>query len=129
MKHEEFKLQKQVCKYLELRYPNVPYLSDTIANVKLNIIQATRNKSIQKNGFKCPDLIILQPNYYHAGLFIELKIKTPYKQNGELKKDDHLKGQQESINQLNELGYFASFAVGFDEAREIIDEYMSHVMK
>ena len=129
MKHEEFKLQQQVCKYLELRFPNVPYFSDTIANVKLNVIQATRNKSIQKNGFKMPDLVILQPNYYHAGLFIELKIKTPYKQNGELKKDEHLQGQQNTIDQLNELGYFATFAVGFDEAREIIDNYMMHVLK
>ena len=129
MKHSEFHLQQQVCKYLELRFPGVPYFSDTIANVKLNVIQASRNKSIQKNGFKLPDLVILQPNFYHAGLFIELKIKTPYKLNGELKKDEHLQWQQNSINQLNELGYFATFAVGFDEAREIIDEYMKHVLK
>jgi len=129
MKFDEFKLQQQVCKYLELRYKGTPFYSDTIANVKLNVIQASRNKSIQKNGFKMPDLVILQPNYYHAGLFIELKIKTPYKLNGELKKDEHLQGQQNSINQLNELGYFATFAVGFDEAREIIDEYMTHVLK
>lgn len=129
MKHEEFKLQQQVCKYLELKYKGTPFFSDTIANVKLNVIQASRNKSIQKNGFKMPDLVILQPNYYYAGLFIELKIKTPYKQNGELKKDEHLQGQQNTINQLNELGYFAAFAVGFDEALEIIDDYMSHVLK
>ena len=55
--------------------------------------------------------------------------KQAVKENGELKKDEHLQGQQNTINQLNELGYFATFAVGFDEAREIIDNYMTHVLK
>lgn len=128
MNHYEYDLQKSICKYLELKYPKVAYLSTGIP-FYLTKIQGARNKSIQKNGFKMPDLVILQPNYYHAGLFIELKIKTPYKQNGELKKDEHLQGQQNTINQLNELGYFATFAVGFDEAREIIDNYMMHVLK
>ena len=129
MNHKEYDLQKQVCKYLELQYPNVLFLSDTIANVKLNVMQGARNKAIQKQGFKCPDLIILQPNYYHAGLLIELKIDSPYKRNGELKKNEHLEGQSKSIEQLKSLGYHATFSVGFEQTIQIIDEYMLHVLK
>jgi hypothetical protein len=129
MKHDEFRLQQNVCKYLQIKYPNVLFFSDTIANVKLNVYQGARNKSIQKNGFKMPDLVILQPNYYHAGLLIELKIKSPYKKNGELLANEHLQGQQRSMDELNKLGYKALFSVGYDQTIEIIDEYMSHVLK
>ena len=127
MNHEEFKLQQNVCRYLETQYPNVLFYSDTIANVKLTIYQGARNKTIQKNGFKMPDLIILQPNYYHSGLMIELKIKSPFKKNGELLASEHLQGQQESINKLCDLGYYACFSVGFEETKQIIDEYMKHL--
>ena len=94
MKHPEYKLQKAVCQYLEMQYPNVLFLSDTIASVKLTMQQAVRNKAIQKKGFKCPDLLILEPSKFgHCGLFLELKIKSPFKKNGEVYENDHLKGQ------------------------------------
>ena len=32
MKHEEFRLQQEVCKYLNYQYPDVLYFSDTIAS-------------------------------------------------------------------------------------------------
>jgi hypothetical protein len=125
MKHPEYELQKSVCKYLNLKYPNVLYMSDTIANVKLNMMQAVRNKAIQKNGFKCPDLLIFYPNGTYCGLFIELKVKSPYKLNGGLKKDPHLQGQQATINTLNLIGYKALFCTGIDEAIKTIDEYFN----
>lgn len=125
MKHEEFKLQQSVCKYLNLKYPHVLYLSDTIASVKLTEIQAYRNKTIQKDGFKCPDLIILYPTYEYHGLFIELKIKSPFKKDRTLYKNEHLEAQQRTIDDLNKRGYFATFATGFDEAKEIIDKYLN----
>ena len=47
MKHPEYDLQKTVCQYLEMQYPKVLFLSDTIASVKLTKQQAVRNKAIQ----------------------------------------------------------------------------------
>jgi len=99
------------------------YLSDTIASVKLTIPQQVRNKSIQKNGFKCPDLLILEPRHGYHGLFIELKTITPFKKNGELKKDTHLEGQMATITDLQRKGYYACFSTGFEQTKEIIDEY------
>jgi len=124
MKHQEYQLQKKVCRYVSLQYPDVLFLSDTVASVRLSMPQAIRNKQIQKEGFKCPDLIILEPRGKFNGLFIELKIKSPYKKNGELLKNEHLEGQQKTMIQLWARGYEAQFATGFEEAKMIIDKYM-----
>ena len=93
MKHDEFDLQVAVCRYLSYQYPDVLFMSDTIANLKLTVGQATRNKKIQKNDFKTPDLLILEPKNDFSGLFIELKIETPFKKDGNIKAstNDHLK--------------------------------------
>ena len=127
MKHLEYDLQVAVCKYLSLQYPNVYYISDTIANLKLSKTQATRNKKIQKDGFKTPDLIIFEPNNTFLGLFIELKIETPFKKDGTIKasKKDHLKLQLETIEKLNKKGYSAHFSWSFDMTKEIIDKYLN----
>ena len=124
MKHSEFELQKSVCRYLDMQYPNVLYISDTIANLKLTGPQQVRNKLIQKQGFKCPDLLILEPNKSHNGLFIELKTRSPYKKNGEIFKNDHLLGQQHSIDQLNQKGYLCCFAWEFEVIKKLIDDYL-----
>jgi len=122
----EFILQCQVCEYLRIAYPATLFLSDSIAAVKLTMPQAARNKKVQKHGFKCPDLIILEPRGGYFGLFIELKVETPYKRNGEIKasKDDHLKLQQETMVKLAEKGYWAQFCWNFDHAKKVIDDYM-----
>jgi hypothetical protein len=126
MKHDEYELQRAISWYLTCQYPNVLFLSDTIANLKLTKMQAIRNKRIQKEGFKTPDLLILEPRNGYSGLFIELKITTPFKKDGTIKAStkDHLKGQLRSIELLNEKGYKSCFAVGFEETKKIIDDYL-----
>ena len=127
MTHPEFELQKSVCKYLDLQYPDVLYLSDTIANLKLTIPQKVRNKSIQKADFHCPDLLILEPQKGFHGLFIELKVKDIYKKNStELLKNEHVENQQKSINQLNKKDYKSCFCIGFEQAKTMIDIYMRY---
>ena len=127
MKHEEYNLQKNLCRYLDLKYPKILYMSDTIANLKLSIVQSVRNKAIQKDGLKCPDLLIFEPRNGFNGLFIEIKIKTPFKKNGEILKNEHLEDQYATIKILNELGYMTCFGVGFDECVKIIEKYMNSI--
>ena len=124
MKHTEYDLQSAISWYLTSQYNDVLFLSDTIANLKLTKMQAIRNKKIQKHGFKTPDLLILEPRNGYSGLFIELKIATPFKKDGTIKASskDHLKGQLESIEKLNQKGNKACFAVGFEETKKIIDD-------
>ena len=121
----EFELQKSICKWISIQYPKVLFLSDTIASVKLTIPQQVRNSLIQKKAFKAPDLIIFESNEKYNGLFIELKVKSPFKKNGELLKDEHLEGQQKTINDLKSKGYFACFSWGFEMTTEIINKYMA----
>ena len=109
-----------------MQYPDVLFLSDTVASVKLTPMQASRNKSIQKNGFKCPDLLLLEPRGRFCGLLIELKTETPFKKDGKIKasQNDHLKLQLQALIKLNEKGYHTNFAWSFDMAKNIIDEYL-----
>lgn len=124
-KHQpEYHLQCQVCSYLEWQYPNVLFLTDTIAAIKLTLPQQVRNKKVQKKGFKCPDLTVFHPAGDYAGLFIELKAETPYKKDGTLKKNEHLEGQAETMRKLTERGYQCHFAWSFEQCKDIIDNYL-----
>jgi hypothetical protein len=125
MQHKEYQLQKQICQYLELQYPDVLFLSDTIASCKLSLPQAVRNKAIQKQNFKCPDLIILKPNKTGYGLFIEFKIESIFKKDDEtLKSNKHIESQYESMQRLKSLGYICYFAWTFEMAKDMIDDYL-----
>jgi hypothetical protein len=127
MKHEEYELQKSVARYLSYQYPEIDFLSDSIASVKLTERQAGRNKLVQKNGFKTPDLLVLEPRNGYCGLFIELKIETPFKKDGTIKasQKDHLKLQHECLLKLSSKGYKAVFSWDFDMTKKIIDEYLT----
>lgn len=62
----------------------------------------------------------------YCGLFIELKkenVKIFKKDNSFV--NEHLKEQYETLNYLNEKGYYAVFAFGFEQAKNIIDGYLS----
>ncbi len=121
----EFDLQKQVCRWINIQYPKVLFMSDTIASVKLTPQQQLRNKKIQKLDFKLPDLLIFEPKGNFSGLFIELKVKSPFKKNGEIFKDEHLEGQLKTINDLKSKGYYACFSWSFDMTISIINQYMN----
>lgn len=122
----EFQLQKEICKWITLQYPKVLFLSDTIASVKLTIPQQVRNTLIQKQGFKTPDLLIFEPSENYNGLFIELKVKTPFKKDGSLLKKEHLEGQQKTIFELIDRGYYACFSWGFEMTKDIINQYLNN---
>ena len=127
MKHREYELQKSLCQYLEAQYKDVLFVSDTIGNIKLTMGQAVRNKAIQKQGFKTPDLLILEPNSRYSGLFIEIKntFDDVFTKREKKLKNDHVKAQYESILRLREKGYFACFGIGLDDCIDIIDNYMN----
>ena len=131
----ELELQAQVADYLRLQYPNVLFHSDFGSGIKLTIGQAIRQKRLNGGRRSWPDLFIAKPQtvtfedgekYRYAGLFIELKKEGTkiYKKNGELVADEHIREQYKMLNQLFEEGYMAEFAVGFDEAKKIIDRYL-----
>lgn len=143
MKHDEYNLQKNICRYLKTYHSDIIFVSDTVAFLQMTKGQAGRNKAIQKDGFSMPDMAIYEPRNGYAGLFIELKVESPYKKNGELKsqkkieyKDfkgtkikvgeyDHLQEQNKALEALKSRGYYACFSWGFDMTIQIIEDYLS----
>lgn len=130
----EAQLQEQVAQYLRLQYPNVMFHSDFGSGVKLTMGQAVRQKRMNGGGRAWPDMFIAEPvevdfgqpswrNY--AGLFVELKKEgvRVKKKNGEWV-SAHIAEQAEVLERLRFRGYVAEFAVGFDEAIKIIDNYL-----
>lgn len=121
----EFDLQKRVCAYLRVAHPSVDFMSDTIGSLKLTKFQAKRNSQIQKPGFKTPDLLIFLPKGGYHGLFIELKAESPYKLNGDLKANAHIREQSVTISKLKSLGYYADFQWNFDSIVKLINWYLN----
>ncbi len=139
--NSELNLYQQIATYLQLQYPDVIYRFDLAADLKLTPGQAIRHKKLHpKRGY--PDLFIAQskeicwmevgdkliPTRWIYGLYIELK-----KDGTRLKKKDgswaseHIAEQAEALEKLRQVGYKAEFAVGFEQAKQIIDEYLKGV--
>jgi hypothetical protein len=125
LKPKEETIHAQVVKYLKLQYPKVLFRTDFAAGIKMTIGQAVKHKKLQQSR-AWPDLFIAKPANGYSGLFLELKrdVSEIFKKNGDLVTDSHVQEQAALIKQLNELGYKAMFACGFDHARKAIDEYL-----
>jgi hypothetical protein len=129
----EESLQRQVCTYIKLQFPQVIFRSDYASGLHLTIAQATTHKSLQ-SGRSWPDLFIYMPRKVegkqYAGLALELKkdntsIKQKIGKNkGQLVANPHIREQYYMLQELNKLGYWADFAIGFDDAVAKIDHYM-----
>ena len=121
----EAELQKNVALFLKIEYPDVIFHSDFGSGVKLSIYQAKMQK-MQNGGRRAwPDMFIAEPNKDYHGLFIELKKDGTRlkKKNGEWA-SPHIQEQAELLEELTKRGYVAEFAVGFDQAIDIIDNYL-----
>lgn len=127
-------LYKLVAQYLQIQYPDVIYRFDLAADIKLTKGQAAKHKILHpKRGY--PDLFIAKPKLMQSkdgmpifkhGLFLELKKDGTkiLKKDGELVADKHIREQAKVLRLLERRGYQASFAVGFNQAKQIIDEYI-----
>ena len=123
---KEKKLHEQVCKYLDLQYPNVIYTSDP-SGLRLSIGLRMEVKRKRCKKYKIPDLIILAPSGTYCGLIIEIKTDASevYTAKGELRKTDHVAEQAETLRELSRLGYKAVFGCGFEHCKQILNNYFS----
>jgi hypothetical protein len=126
MNHQEYNLYKSIAEYMRWVHKDVIYHFD-LAGLNLSFAQAGMTKVIQYNrGW--PDLFIAEKRQGYAGLFIEVKIETPYKKDGTIKasSNNHLQEQQDCIDALKQKGYLACFAWNFDMIKLIIDNYLNN---
>lgn len=144
----EADLQVQIADYLRLQYPSVMFHSDYGSGIKLTMGQAIKQKRQNGGRRAWPDMFIAEPRGVKAsckvvmpegsvikeaqfieqkyGLFIELKKAGTriFKKDGTLVANEHIREQFYLLEQLRRKGYAAEFACGFDEAKEIIDNYL-----
>jgi hypothetical protein len=123
MKQEE-NIQIAVCNYLRYQYPKVMFTCDLASGMKLTIGQAVRAKLMRScNGW--PDLFISQPMGKYSGLYLELKKDGTKLTNSKWNHaTPHIAEQADILDRLASKGYAVSFAVGFDQAKQIIDAYL-----
>jgi hypothetical protein len=113
MKNNEYQLQKNVIKYIKLKYPSLLYCASA-GGMRTSMTQAKKMKATgYKKGF--PDLFIYEPKGKYHGLALELKIK----------KGRPTKSQLDWRNELNKRNYVSEITYGFDETIEILDRYLS----
>lgn len=138
-KKQEEKLQLAVCNYIRLAYPDAIFMCDLASGLRLPIWIAAMNKKMRSSRGQ-PDLFIAQKSVMYgesihmrrefSGLFLELKREgTTILVKGKdgmktYTKDKHIQEQLTVLFKLQSFGYRAEFAVGFDEAKRIIDEHM-----
>ena len=133
--NSEHSLYEQIARYLQLQYPDVVYRFDLASDLKLTPGQAAKHKRLHpERGY--PDLFIAESSTniwnspvrewgLHFGLYIEIK-----KDGEKLNKKDgswrtsHIAEQAGMLENLRARGYRAEFGVGFDECKQIIDEYL-----
>lgn len=123
----ETQLQKAVVQYIQLQYSDSIVISDP-NGIKLTIGQAKQLKEMRlPSDGGHPDLWVFQPKGIYYGLFIELKKegtelykKRPFPLEW---KSEHLEKQHTLHNRLRHNGYYGGFAVGFDNAKKMIDDY------
>lgn len=110
--------------YIKLAYPNAIFNTD-MSGIKLTMNQAIKAKTLRSSR-AFPDIVIYEQRHGFGALFIELKREKTriWKKDGTLVADKHIQEQAFMINRLNQQGYCAKFAVGFAEARKLIDWYM-----
>lgn len=138
----EAEVQEAVADYLRLQYPDVLFHSDYGSGIKLTPSQAKRQKRQNGGRRAWPDMFIAHTlkgrsrfDTEHnmdviefvpcGGLFLELKKHGTRmkKKNGDWA-TEHIAEQAKVLEKLRQGGYCAEFAVGFEEAKRLIDKYL-----
>jgi hypothetical protein len=128
MVKKEEQIQIAVCNYLKLFYPDVIFTCDLSSGMKLTIGQSVKSSKMRSSR-GLPDIMILEPKgegeFRYCGLMIELKSEKAGNKNGTVKQTDHTREQAAMLERLEKKGYMAKFAIGFEEAKNIIDFYLA----
>ena len=120
--NKEYQLYKQIAAYLRYRYKDVYYHFDQ-AGLNLSKAQAGQMKAIQHSkGY--PDLIVFHPDKKPLLLEIKPEGTKLYNKLG-LPATPHIGEQLDCLAELRQHGCCAEFAVGWDEAKNLIDDYLN----
>ena len=126
---EEQELQ-QIVNWFKLQYPNY-IIKTNYDHFKSSVWHAKRLNALNTQIKGYPDIFIpiIRKNAtggVYGGLYIEFKRtgeKILNKSQG--LKTDHLKNQNAMLQKLYDSGYYATFGLGFENTKEIINNYIN----
>lgn len=121
----EYDLQKDICQYIRIQYPDLIFTSD-LSGIRLPMGLAVKTAKLRSSR-AIPDLLIFEPRHGYHGLFIELKRPgvSFFKKDGITPATEHYAEQWEMINRLLSKGYLSTHCNTFETAKTIIDSYLS----
>ena len=128
---KEDKLQRAVIQYCVLQHGVRPIPCNTES--KKTTYEQFKFK--QAGGYKgILDLFIPIKNTNFGGLFIEIKIEDTKitKKDGSMfagAKGIHISNQMKEMQRLRDLGYYATFGIGFEQCKTIIEMYINNKIK
>ena len=124
-KNFETKVQLDLSEYIKDKYPDVIFTSES-SGIRLSMGQSMVAKRCRSSR-GLPDMWVMQPKKGYNGCFIELKkegVKI-FKKDGFYCTNEHLQEQEEIQYRLRQKGYFCEFAIGIEEAKKILNWYLS----
>ncbi len=130
MKHEEYQIAVKLTQWLQKQHKTIIFRYD-IADIKLTLQQAVRLKKMQGGTKSYPDLFIAETREDFGGCYIELKkdVDEVYTKKNEMRNNEHIKAQNEMLIQLRQRGYYAEFGLGFEDAKNKINDYLKLKVK
>ena len=121
-------LHQQCAEYLKIQYPDVYFTFDPsgeyVGSKNSKGWQRVKATKAKKSDHAHLDMIILEPNGKFKGALIELKAKSPFKNNGDLLKNEHYEAQMKEMNNMAAKGYFCIFVWEFHQFVTVINKYM-----
>lgn len=114
-----------ICDYIRAKYPYAIFTSES-SGIRVFWKQAKALKRMRSSA-GLPDIMIFEPRKNYYGLFLEVKRESfaVYKKDGGIVSNDHIKEQENILHRLKQRGYMAEFVRGFDDAKALIDYYLS----
>lgn len=107
---------------MQVNHSEVIFRFDLAADLKLTIGQAKRNKELHgKFNKSYPDVFIAKCMHGYGGLYLELKKDS---KDATVQDSQHVRDQDAMHKRLRQAGYKCVFAVGLEEAIEIVDDYL-----
>lgn len=122
-KQRERIIQRELTK--RLNSYGVTFHNDWAAGAYLTAGQNTSKKTMDSN-LGWVDLFVAEPKHGYHGLFVELKKEGEviYRKDGTLRKNDQIHKEHAFLERMAHKGYKAVFAIGYEEAWQILSEYL-----
>ena len=130
----------QVAMYIKIKHPNVPTFWTDHSGLKMSrttAIVAKNTRGILQDDkhtpFRTPDMMMDVARSGYHGLRIEFKKtderilivrKGPTRDVAQFN-SNHVEEQFRSLHALHKEGYYATFAIGYDEATKVVDDYLN----